>query len=52
MATHVTNSGSGQPIVTPAVSSLPIPTNGCEFKIDLIEKQNIKKKTRSYHQYH
>ena len=43
VATHVTNAGSGQPIVTPAVSSLPIPTNRCEFKIDLIEKQISKK---------
>ena len=42
VATLVTNAVSGQPIVTPVVSSIPIPTNGREFKIEMIEKQKTK----------
>lgn len=42
MATIVTYARSRRPAVTPAVSSLPVPTNGRELNIVLIPQQITK----------
>lgn len=42
MATIVTYARSGRPTVTPAVSSLPVPTNGRELNIVMIPQQITK----------
>lgn len=42
MATLVTNASSRQPTVTPAVSSLSLPTNGRELNIAMISQQILK----------